>query len=187
MIKVLICAFACLKDPDKRFENGGEGVLGWNIVKQLARFFQVFVLTHSENKSIIEKALENESIQNIKFYYLALPVFNFLQKFSGGIQIHAYLWQLKAYFIARKLHKKHHFDVFHHVTYANDWMTSFIGAFLKIPYIRGPGGGAHRVPKSFLAEFSFKDHLFQHLRSIGQWLFRHDPFLFLAKKELELF
>jgi len=181
-MKVLVCAFACLKDPDKRFGNGGEAVLGWNIVKQLARFHQVFVLTHWENKLVIEKALERETVQNIKFYYLDLPFFNFLQKFSGGIQFYAYLWQIKAYFFAKKLYRKIHFDAFHHVTYANDWMASFIGALLKIPYIRGPGGGAHRVPKSFLTEFSFKDHLFQYLRSLGQWLFRQDPLFILSQK-----
>ena len=182
-MKVLICAYACLQDPDRRFGNGGEGVLGYNLVKQLARFHQVFVLTHSENRSVIEKALEKEPISNIKFYYLDLPKWlNFLQKFSGGVQIYAYLWQIKAYFFAKKLHQKFRFDIFHHITYANDWMASFIGALLPIPYIRGPGGGAHSVPKNFLSEFSFKDRLFQYLRSFGQWLFRHDPFFIFSQK-----
>ena len=180
-LHILVSAFACLQDPDRRFGQGGEGVLGWNIVKQLARFHQVFVLTHSENKLVIEKALEKEPIQNIKFYYLNLPTLNFLQKFPGGIQIYAYLWQIKAYFLVKKLHQKFHFDVFHHATYANDWMASFVGALLKIPYIRGPGGGAHRVPKNFLSEFSFKGHLSQYLRSVGQWFFRHDPFFIISQ------
>jgi FkbM family methyltransferase len=181
-MKVLVCAYACLKDPDKRFGDGGEAVLGWNIVKQLARFHRVFVLSHSQNRSDIEKALEKEPISNIKFYYLDLLFFNFLQKFSGGVQIYAYLWQIKAYFFAKKLDQKFHFDVFHHLTYANDWMASFIGALLPIPYIRGPGGGAHRVPKNFLSEFSFFGRLAQYLRSLGQWLFRHDPFFILGQK-----
>jgi glycosyltransferase involved in cell wall biosynthesis len=182
-LKVLVCAYACISDPDKRFGNGGEGVLGWNIVKQLARFHQVFVLTHSQNRSDIEKALEKEPISNVKFYYLDLPnFFSFLQRFSGGIQIYTYFWQIKAYFFAKKLHQKIHFDVFHHLTYANDWMASFIGALLPIPYLRGPGGGAHKVPKNFLSEFSLFDHLAQYLRSLGQWFFRHDPFFILSQK-----
>jgi glycosyltransferase involved in cell wall biosynthesis len=182
-LKVLVCAYACISDPDKRFGQGGEGILGWNIVKQLARFHQVFVLTHSQNRIEIEKALEKEPFSNVKFYYLDLPnFFNFLQKFSGGVQIYVYFWQIKAYFFAKKLNQKIHFDVFHHLTYANDWMASFIGALLKIPYIRGPGGGAHKVPKTFLSEFSFEDRLFQYLRSFGQWLFRHDPFFILGQK-----
>jgi len=109
-------------------------------------------------------------------------LFKVLLNFEGGIHLYAYLWQIKAYFVARKLHQKFRFDVFHHVTYANDWMASFIGALLPIPYIRGPGGGAHRVPKKFLSELPFLNRIFQYLRSFGQWLFRHDPFFVLGQK-----
>ncbi|MFH1863501.1 MAG: glycosyltransferase family 4 protein, partial [bacterium] len=127
--------------------------------------------------------LQKNPIPNLGFYYIDLPRWlHSLNRFSGGVQIYAYLWQLKAYFVARKLHQKFHFDVFHHVTYANDWMASFIGALLKIPYIRGPGGGSHRVPKSFLSEFSFLGRLAQYLRSIGQWFFRHDPFFIFGQQ-----
>jgi len=182
-LKVLTCTYACISDPDRRFGDGGEGVLGWNIVKQLARFHQTFVLTHSENRETIEKALKRESLPNVNFYYLDLPRWlHLLNRFSGGVQIYAYLWQIKAYFVARKLHKKFYFDVFHHLTYANDWMASFIGAFLPISYIRGPGGGAHYVPRGFLSEFSFFNRFSQYLRSIGQWFFRHDPFFILGQK-----
>lgn len=180
-IRVLVCAYACLGESGIKI-RGGESLLGWNIVKQLARFHQVFVLTHSQNHSDIEKVLQREPLENIKFYYLDLPLFNFLQRIQGGIQLYAYLWQIKAYFLAKKLHQKFHFDVFHHLTYANDWMASFIGALLSIPYIRGPGGGAHRVPKKFLADFSLINRLSQTFRNFGQWLFRHDPFFILGQK-----
>lgn len=182
-MRVLVCAYACLGDPDKRFGNGGEGVLGWNIVKQLARFHHVFVLTSSQVREAVEEAIKKEPIPNIDFYYIDLPRWLYpLNNFGGGVQFYAYLWQMKAYFVAQKLHQEFHFDIFHHVTYANDWMASFIGALLKIPYIRGPGGGARRVPKSFLSEFYFFDRLWQYLRSIGQWFFRHDPFFILGQK-----
>lgn len=185
-LKVLVSAYSCLSESGVKL-IGGEAILGWNIVKQLTRFHQVFVLTHSQNRSAIEKALKRESLHNVKFYYIDLPnCLNFLQGFQGGIQLYAYLWQLKAYFVARKLYQKYHFDIFHHVTYANDWMASFIGALLKIPYIRGPGGGAQRVPKSFLSEFSSFDHLSQYLRSIGQWFFRRDPFFILSQKRAKV-
>jgi glycosyltransferase involved in cell wall biosynthesis len=179
-LKVLVCAYACLGESGVKVK-GGEAVLGWNIVKQLARFHQVFVLTHSENRSVIEKSLKKEPISNIKFYYLDLPFLNFLQRFSGGVQFYAYFWQIKAYFFAKKLHQKIHFDLFHHLTYANDWMASFIGALLPIPYIRGPGGGAQRTPSAFLHIYSLCERLEERLRSIGQWFFRHDPFFILGQ------
>ena len=179
-MKILVCAFACIKDPDRRFGsgNGGEGILGKNIILQLERFHEVFVLTHATNKEAIEK---EEALSQIKFYYIDLPKFlNFTKKI---IQIYAYLWQIKAYFIAKKLQNEHRFDVFHHLTYANDWMASIIGAILPVPYIRGPGGGAHFIPKSFLSEYSFGERLSEKIRSFGQWVFRHDPFFIIGQKK----
>jgi len=182
-MRVLVCAYACLRDPDRRFGTGGEAVLGWNIVKQLARFYRVFVLASSEVRETVEEVLKKNPIPNLKFYYINLPRWlHPLSQFSGGVQLYAYLWQLKAYFVARNLHQQFHFDVFHHVTYANDWMASFIGALLPVPYIRGPGGGAHRTPKGFLREYSFLGRLWERLRALGQWLFRHDPFFVLGQR-----
>ena len=120
---------------------------------------------------------------NATFLYLGLPKYlEFLNNFHGGVQIYAYLWQIKAYFVAKKLHKQIHFDIFHHVTYANDWMASYIGALLPVPYIRGPGGGAHSVPKNFLSDFSIAEHFSERFRSIGQWIFRHDPFFIIGQE-----
>jgi len=182
--KVLVCAYSCVSESGVK-NIGGEAELGWNIIKQLSRFFDVYVLTHSHNQKSIEELLAKEKISDVHFFYTKLPTaFSFLEKFhKGGIQIYSYLWQIKAYFIAKKLHKKNHFDVFHHVTYANDWMASYIGALLPIPYLRGPGGGAHFVPKEFVKEYSLKEKLAEKIRSIGQWLFRHDPFFIIGQNK----
>jgi len=180
-MKVLVCAFSCLRDPDRRFGfgEGGEGVLGWNIVLQLSRLHEVYVLTHSGNREAIENIINKKNNLKIKFYYIDLS--GFLSFTKKSIQIYAYLWQIKAYFTAKKLNKKINFDLFHHVTYANDWMASYIGALLPTPYIRGPGGGAHRVPKKFVKEYPIKGRLAQKIRSIGQWMFRHDPFFVIGQ------
>jgi glycosyltransferase involved in cell wall biosynthesis len=183
-MKVLVCAYACLKDPDNRFGQGGEAVLGWNLIKKIAFQNQVFALTYINNKGAIEEKQKEENIKNITFYYFKLPKFlDFMQKSFGGVQIYAYLWQIKAYFVARKLHKEHNFNLFHHITYANDWMASYIGALLPVPYVRGPGGGAHKVPKSFVNNYSFKQKLAEKIRSIGQWFFKHDPFFIIGQKK----
>lgn len=180
-IKILICAFACLGDPDKRFGfgKGGESGLGWNIIKQINKFAEVFVLTEPDNKKDIEGSNLDNILSNVNFYYVSLPKILFFTK--KIIQIYAYLWQIKAYFVAKKLHKEIKFDVFHHVTYANDWMASYIGALLPIPYLRGPGGGAHRVPEEFLKTYSLKDRLANNIRSFGQWIFKRDPFFIIGQ------
>jgi len=182
-LRILICAFACLRDPDVRFGfgRGGESEIGWNFVLQISKFADTFVLTDIGNKKVIEEKIAELKLSSIKFCYIGLPKNLFFTK--KIIQIYAYLWQIKAYFIVKKLNKENNFDIFHHITYANDWMASFIGALLPVPYIRGPGGGAHRVPKSFVKKWPMKERMADKIRSIGQWFFRHDPFFILSQNK----
>jgi glycosyltransferase involved in cell wall biosynthesis len=182
-LRVLACAYACSPGGSAEAFGGGELVLGWNLVKQLGRFHQVAVLTATPNRANIESALSREPLPTVQFHYFDLPSWmTFLRGVQGGIQMYAYLWQVKAYFVARRLHREHSFDVFHHITYANDWMASFIGALLPVPYIRGPGGGAHRTPRELLAEYSIGGRIFERLRAAGQWIFRHDPFFVAGQR-----
>jgi glycosyltransferase involved in cell wall biosynthesis len=176
-LRVLACAYACSPGGSAEAFGGGELVLGWNLVKQLGRSHDVVVLTATPNRANIESSRAREPLPTIQFHYFDLPSWMaFLRGIQGGIQVYAYLWQMKAYFVARRLHRELPFDVFHHITYANDWMASFIGALLPVPYIRGPGGGAHRTPRELLAEYSIGGLIFERLRAAGQWIFRHDPF-----------
>jgi glycosyltransferase involved in cell wall biosynthesis len=181
---VLIAAFACHPGAGENpVVGGGEALLGWNLVRQIGRYHDVWVMTCGEDQRGIEAALEQERLDSIRVRYLDLPrILKPLIRLPGGIQLYAYLWQMKAYLASRTLHKTIHFDLFHHVTYANDWMASFIGALLPIPYIRGPSGGAHRTPHGLLSEYSLIGRAAEWLRAIGQWLFRHDPFFILGQR-----
>ena len=174
-LRVLVSAFACCP-PGKPGFGGGEDILGWNLIKQIARFHQVWVLAHPGNRAGIDEAAAEDPIPNIQFCYVDLPSqLGRLLRFQGGHQFYYWVWQLWAYFTARRLHKQHRFELFHHVTYANDWMASYIGAFLAVPYVRGPGGGAHRTPKGFDKEYPFGGRIWEKVRVLGQWLFRQDP------------
>jgi glycosyltransferase involved in cell wall biosynthesis len=181
-MKILVCTFACHPGDGAGF-SGGEDLLGWNIVHQIARFHDVTALTLADNHAAIDTALAQKPTPNLHFVYLDLPRWlKPLYKIQGGIQIFAYLWQIRAYFAARALHRAHPFDLFHHVTYANDWMASYIAALLPIPYVRGPGGGAHRTPEGFLKEYSALGRLWESARALGQWLYRRDPFFILGQR-----
>ena len=174
-LQVLACAFACCP-PGKPGFRGGEDVLGWNLLIQSARSNKVLAITSTRNRPGIEAALKESAIENISFCYLDLPVWsNWLLRFQGTHQFYYWIWQIRAYFTARRLHKEHNFQLFHHMTYANDWMASYIGAFLPVPYVRGPGGGAHRTPKGFEKEYQLGGRFWEKVRSAGQWIFRHDP------------
>ena len=180
-LRVLICAFACAADPSTKFFGGGD-ILAWNLVKRLGRVHRLRVLTAAQNCEAIEAALKKQPLPDVQFVYLDLPGWlHALMRHQVGIQLYAYLWQWKAYFVARGLQRRVRFNLFHHLTYENDWMASIIGALLPVPYVRGPGGGAHRIPKPFLKGFRLGSRLAEFRRSFGQWIFRHDPLFVLSQ------
>jgi len=157
--------------------------MAWNLVKRLGRTCDLWVLTIDKNREAIEKALEQGAMPGVQFHFVGLPAWMTpLLHFAGGLHIYAYLWQWSAYFAARRLHRRVCFDLAHHLTYENDWMASIIGARLPVPYVRGPGGGAHRIPKAFVEQFSRRARLSELIRSFGQWVFRHDPFFYLGQR-----
>lgn len=181
-LRVLACAYACLFESGSPV-SGGEAVLGWNLVRQLARFHDIWVLTVTSNRSGIEAELKRLPVPNLTFHYVDLPRWlRPLLRFPGGLQLYAYFWQIRAYFAARKLHRLVKFDAFHHITFANDWMASYIGALLPVPFLRGPGGGAHRTPEGFLREYSAGARFWERFRSFGQWVLRHDPFYLRSQR-----
>lgn len=133
-------------------------------------------MTYAPNRASIEEGAEREGITNIYFHYVDLPSWlRWMLRVQGCHQIYYHLWQMRAYIAARGLNKRHRFHIFHHITYANDWLASFIGALLPLPYIRGPGGGAHRTPKGLQGEYPFSGRIWELIRRIGQNVLRHDP------------
>ena len=174
-LRVLVSAFACCPPSSARF-SGGEDVLGWNLVQQVARFHDAVILTHALDRADIERELRRAGLGHLRFEYVGLPRWlHPLFHFPGGIQLYCYLWQIRAYGVARQLARRIRFDVVHQLTYANDWMASFVGALLPTPYLRGPCGGAHRVPQPFLKEYTWIGRLGEYVRAALQWVFRLDP------------
>src|SRR5579862_8945890 len=174
-LRVLACAYACLLESGSPI-SGGEATLGWNLTRQLARFHDVWVLTATSNRGGIEAELKRTPAPHLTFHFVDLPRWmSFLLKFPGGVQLYAYFWQVRAYFAARQLHRQINFDLFHHITFANDWMASYIGAFLPTPYLRGPGGGAHRTPEGFTREYPAGARFWERFRAFGQIVLRKDP------------
>ena len=180
--RILATVFTCCP-PGKPGFTGGEDILGWNLVQAIAQHHEVWAITHAEDQSSIEQALSENPIDNLHFLYVGMPGFlRAFLKIQGGHQFYNYLWQIKSFFAAKRLHREIKFDLFHHITYANDWMSSFIGALLPIPYVRGPGGGAHRTPKALQTEYTYGGRIWEKVRSVGQWLFRHDPFFIMGHR-----
>ena len=171
-MKILISAYSC--EPGVGSERG----VGWNVAIEAAKYHQVWVLTRpDESKQAIEAELKSRPIPNLHFIYFTLPFWQDSLRWgqSGAMQIHYYLWQVQAYFVARKLHRELNFDLAHHVTFVKYASPSFL-SFLPIPFVWGPVGGGESAPMPFWADFSPKNKLYERLRWLWRSIGELDPF-----------
>ncbi|MCK4649585.1 glycosyltransferase family 4 protein, partial [bacterium] len=94
-----------------------------------------------------------------------------------------WLWQIKAYLLARKLHKKFNFYLAHQITFNNDWMPNYIGAYLQIPFIWGPAGGGQKVPAVLGRELPLRVRINEIARNLLQEFWRHTPTRIIGMKK----
>lgn len=165
-MNVLISAYAC--EPEKGSEPG----VGWNWVKQISRFYKVFVITRSNNKIKIEKVLFNDKNRNIKFFYFDLPkLFIFWKKGERGMYLYYILWQLFIFFKAWSLKRKYNINLYHNLTFGNVLLPNFIFIIFKY-YIWGPLGGGERVPKEFRKNIKHLDNIKEIFRDLILYLLK---------------
>ena len=174
-MKVLLSAYAC--EPNRGSEPG----VGWHNVQEIAKYHEVWVLTRPDDgKEAIEAELANNPNPNIHFVYFTLPILGgFWQWGSIAFVLHYYLWQVQAYFVARRLHREIGFDVAHHVTFVRYSTPSFI-ALLPIPFVWGSVGGGEAAPQPFWQDFSLKAKLYEVLRVLAHRVGELDPFVSLT-------
>ena len=178
-MKVLLSAYSC--EPGKGSERG----VGWNVAKAVAQHHEVWVLTRpDESKAAIEAELKRNPIPNLHFVYFTLPFWRDSLRWgqSGAMQLHYYLWQIQAYFVAKKLHREIGFDIAHHVTFVRYSVPSLL-SLLPIPFIWGPVGGGESAPAQFWADFNHKNKLYENLRQIWRGIGELDPLTRLTAKK----
>ncbi|MGB3757384.1 MAG: glycosyltransferase family 4 protein [Rivularia sp. (in: cyanobacteria)] len=175
---ILMSAYSC--EPGRGSEPG----IGWNTVREVAKHHQVWVLTRpDESKTEIEAELARNPVPNLHFVYFTLPIWGSGWRWgqSGAMQIHHYLWQIQAYFVARKLHRQIGFDVIHHVTFAKYSSPSFL-SFLPVPFVWGPVAGGETAPAEFWQDFSWRAKAYEIARNLARFLGELDPFVRLTAK-----
>lgn len=170
-LKVLVSSYACA--PNRQSEL----YVGWNWVKQISRFHDVWVITKKEFKGVIEEELKKNLLPNTHWIYFDFPIWPIFRKFLYfRIHVYYYLWQIGIYFVAKRLHKKIKFDITHHLTFAKYWVPSFL-AFLPVPFVFGPVGGGDDVPRPFFKALTFRSKIIEQLRLTARWFGEHDFFV----------
>lgn len=170
-MKVLLSAFGC--GPGEGSEPG----VGWGSAQQIARFHEVWVLTWRKYQAAIEGELSSNPLPNAHFVYLALPRWRGIAEWGSlGEHIFYHVWQIAAYFLGRKLHRRVHFDLVHHVTLVCYWRPSFL-ALLPVPFVWGSVGGGESAPYTFWRSFSLRGKIFELARDLTRKLGEIDPFV----------
>jgi len=175
-LKVLVSAFACFPPVRPDADKGesalgtGESILGWNLVRKIGCFHNVWIITQGRYRKGIEQFLQEHPSPQLHFSYLNIPlVWKPFWKTPFLQHVYYYFWQRLAYGRARTLHRLIGFDLAHHLTFANDWMPSFIGGKLRVPFIWGPIGGGQKYPPQFLRDFGYSARLKEFGRVAAQW------------------
>ena len=106
--KILLIAYAC--EPNKGSEPG----VGWNILLELSKYFEITLITRSNNIHLIE---QETSSKKIKLLPVDLPKKILFVKKIIGIQLYYLLWQLIA--IIKVYKNKSQYDITYLVTFGN--------------------------------------------------------------------
>lgn len=160
---------------------GSEPGVGWNTVQDLVKHHKVWVITREDNRPTIEGELAKKPIPGLQFVYCDLPLSGLWKQGLQGVHLHYYLWQITAYFVARKLHRELNFDLVHHITYVRYSSPSFL-SLLPIPFIWGPVGGGESAPKAFWQDFSLRGRVYEIVRKLAHRLGERDPFARLTAR-----
>jgi glycosyltransferase involved in cell wall biosynthesis len=171
-MKILLSAYAC--EPGKGSEPG----VGWHWAIELARLgHEVAVITRSNNRPVIEKALEESPIGGLNFYYYDLPSWSkWWKRGNRGIYLYYWLWQRGAYRLARQLTRRIQFDLVHHLTFGVFRQPSLMGR-LGLPFVVGPIGGGEVTPELLRRSFPASAVFQERLREISNKLAFCNPSL----------
>ena len=175
-MKVLISAYSC--EPGRGSERG----VGWNVAREVAKRHEVWVLTRpDESKAAIEAELAANPVPNLHFVYFTLPFWQDSMRLgqSGAMQIHYYLWQIQAYFVARRLHQAVGLDLIHHVTFVKYSAPSLL-SLLPIPFVWGSVGGGESAPAKFWKDFSLRAQCYEVARDLVRNIGERDPLVGLT-------
>src|SRR6266404_309351 len=139
--RVLVGAYAC--EPNR----GSEPCVGWQMAQAISAHHEAWVITRHNNKRAIERSLPLSPNPNLHFIYVDLPRWaRFWKKGDRGVRLYYYLWQLRAWWEARRLCRQVSLDIGHHVTFVNDWLYTFL-ELLPLPFVWGPIGSNPPVPR----------------------------------------
>ncbi len=174
--KVLVSAYACHPRPASA-HFPGEAILGWSLVDEISRFADVDLITWAFNRSGLEGSFARAEGRAPEVHFVDLPAraHRALRDRHYGVRFYYFLWQRQAVRTARALFAEKSHDLFHQITFSNDWMPSFIAPALPVPFVWGPVGGGQKVPRELMPALARRDRRQERSRTFLQNVWRATP------------
>lgn len=157
-MKILLSAFACA--PNTGSEAGG----GWVYACELAKTHEVWVLTDSSRRALIEQ-FSQPLPSKLRFVYYRPRWMRKLRLNSKTAHVIYQAWQMGAWRLAKALDGEHDFDVCWHLTYGVFRQPSWMWKVGK-PFVFGPVGGGERAPMRLWKSMPPKEQLRELLRDV---------------------
>lgn len=177
--KILISAYAC--EPNRGSEHG----VGWHWVINLARYYDLYVITRKDNKKTIEKETFKLPFK-IHFEYIDLPKFlSFWKRGQKGLLLYYSIWQILALFKALQMNRKIRFHAIWHLTFGNIWFPPPI-ALISKNFIWGPIGGVDLIPKSLWKYLDLQSKFKELIRTAIIFSLKLNPLFYLACKKTKV-
>jgi len=174
--KVLVSAYACHPRPAAA-HFPGEAILGWSLAKEIAGFADLHLITWAFNRPGVEGTLADQDGRPAAVHYVDLPdrLHRTLRDRHYGVRFYYFLWQRRAAKFAKELFRREGFDLFHQITFSNEWMPSFIAPALPVPFVWGPVGGGQKVPKELMGTLARRERRQEKSRTFLQSVWRAMP------------
>lgn len=169
-IKIFVSAYAC--EPDLGSEIG----VGWHWVLEMAKHFDLWVLTRASNRQNIEFWLaEHPQAHPIRFVYYDLPKkLRFWKKGLRGVRLYYVLWQRLTNNIVRHTMEQNGIEIYHLLTYGNAlWPASNYGQ--RCFFVWGPIGTGDTIPWKFSRHYPFRGRVVEDLRRLLVWALPLNP------------
>lgn len=172
---ILLSAYAC--EPGL----GSEAAVGWGWAVNLARAgCRVHVLTRTSNRARIELAGSTGAYPAMEFTYFDFPQWlRFWKRGNRGVHLYYLLWQIGAYFVARRLRRNEQFDLVHHVTYVTARFPGLMG-LLGLPFVYGPLAGGEYAPHALWQRLGASAVIKESMRYLSMSWWRFSPLLNLG-------
>jgi glycosyltransferase involved in cell wall biosynthesis len=142
-------AFAC--EPGR----GSEQEVGWRWALEMARWYDVTVLTQTRNRPGIERelarGLPDDRTLWFEYFQLPEPIYRLKSRFDPLTWPYYVGWQWALRRVAARLHAREPFVLAHHVTFVSFRAPVWLKG-LGIPVVFGPVGGAEKAPSNLLKQ-----------------------------------